>query len=491
MLFGLEKNVGCRAGRATGRVQLGLWMVGLLCFVASAFAYGPTGHRVVARIAENHLTPAAKMGVQNLLGDESLVDVSNWADFIKSDPNWRYADTWHYINYDDGETYEESEKNPKGDAYVKTVEFIETLRDPAASKEDKVIALKFLVHLVGDLHQPLHVGRGEDRGGNDIDAEWFGHDTNMHRIWDSELIESNDYSFSEYAESIDQRFHPKIEKGPKPDVMLWVDEAADVREIAYTVPEASYGGTYRYIYDNRAVVEEQLKKGGLRLALTLNYIFDDTDSWQDMPLALHWFRNSAEYKAIAYQTYADATEELEALVASGSLEGVDWAVSLDADETVLDNSLHEKERAGEPFNSKDWIEWCRREEAPAIPGSVAFIKRVKELGGKVAIVSNRSVQVQKATEANLRKLGVDFDVVLLKDKVSDKQPRWDLVEQGKAKKGLGPQRIVMWFGDNIHDFPGASQALAGESADAFELFGKRYFVFPNPTYGSWVKTDRK
>lgn len=473
-------------------VKTGVLLVSLFVAVVTAWGYGPTGHRVVARIAEKHLSPEAKAGVESILGKESLVDVSVWADFIKSDPNWKHANPWHYINFPDGSDYASSKKNPEGDAYVKTKEFIEVLRDGDATREEKAIALKFIVHLVGDLHQPLHVGREKDRGGNDVDAEWFGHDTNAHRIWDSELIDSADYSFSEYADSIDQRIDVEIEQGPEPDLDLWVKESAALRKAAYDVPGPGFGGTYRYIFDNRALVEQRLKAGGLRLALLLEYALGDTEQWEGMPLALHWMRNSAEYQALVRQVYFEAGEELEELYESGALDGKTWGVTLDADETVLDNSLHEKERAGSPFNSKEWDDWCRKESAPAVPGSIAFIKRVKELGGKVAIVSNRSVRVQKETESNLRKLGVDFDVVLLKDELSNKQPRWDLITSGKAKEGLGPVELVMYFGDNIYDFPGMDQDLADvEKESAFSQFGERYFLLPNPTYGSWVKKPRE
>ncbi|MDQ8187486.1 HAD family acid phosphatase [Pelagicoccus sp. SDUM812002] len=216
-----------------------------------------------------------------------------------------------------------------------------------------------------------------------------------------------------------------------------------------------------------------------------------TDEWVAMPSDLHWVRNAAEYKALTQQIYAAATKELEARVASGEFEGKRWGVSMDADETVLDNSLEAKERRGAEFRLDVWQDWCRRVEAPAVPGSVAFIRRVKALGGNVAIVSNRSVMVQEATEANLEKLGVPFDVVLLKDEADEKEPRWELVESGAAIAGLEAFEIVMYFGDNIKDFPKLTQGLASDgAATEFEEFGRKFFVLPNPVYGSFASNSK-
>lgn len=484
MGLGFGRGVASRVGRGF------LLALGAVSLVASAGAWGAKGHRVLARIAEMHLSDQTKAALREVLGDESLVEASTWADWIKSDPNMDHAGPWHYVNMPDGVSYEESEKNPAGDAYVQLAKAIETLREAESTKEQKRESVRWIAHLVGDLHQPLHVGRAEDRGGNSIRGEFFGKDTNAHRIWDSELIDSTDYSFSELAASIDRRVKVEVEAGPKPDILAWIAESQKHRGDAYEMPEDGYSASYRYVYDNLWLVEQRLKQAGLRLALTLEYALGTSDEWAGMPMGLHWMRNAAEYSALTRQVYAVATRELEARVAAGEFAGKTWGVTLDADETILDNSLEAKERYGARFDIEVWDAWCRREEAPAVPGSVAFIQRVKELGGKVAIVSNRGVNVQKATEANLRALGVDFDVVLLMDKVGDKTPRWDLIESGKAKEGLDAFELVMYFGDNIHDFPGLGQELRAAGAEAYSEFGTKYFVFPNPVYGSYQGMPR-
>ena len=121
--------------------------------------------------------------------------MSNWADEIKSDPNWEIANDWHWCTIPDGKLYEKDKHS--GKAVEKVNDFISVLKNKKSTKEDRQIALKFLIHLIGDLHQPMHVGNGIDRGGNDIKLKWFNAPTNLHRIWDSDLINLQELSYSE------------------------------------------------------------------------------------------------------------------------------------------------------------------------------------------------------------------------------------------------------------------------------------------------------
>ncbi|HKV10946.1 MAG TPA: HAD family acid phosphatase [Thermoanaerobaculia bacterium] len=209
-----------------------------------------------------------------------------------------------------------------------------------------------------------------------------------------------------------------------------------------------------------------------------------------LPGALHWFRTSAEYQAATIQTYREAAESLEEI--ARDLPAGTWAVSLDADETILDNSQYQKERAaqGLGYSSDSWAEWVRRKDAPAIPGAVSFLQRVHELGGKIAIITNRREKVCTETRDNLTSERLVYDVVLCQpddDKSGEKEPRWEQVEKGTAAKDLPPLKLVMWIGDNIQDFPDQDQSLRGKPEDAFKDFGVRWFVLPNPMYGSWEK----
>jgi 5'-nucleotidase (lipoprotein e(P4) family) len=188
------------------------------------------------------------------------------------------------------------------------------------------------------------------------------------------------------------------------------------------------------------------------------------------------------------QAYRWAGEVVEETVANADAGGP-WGVILDADETVLDNSTYQLRRAREGlgFTPESWNEWVREEAAPALPGAVAFLRRIKGLGGRVAIVTNRDDAVCEATRRNLRAVGVDADVVLCRPPgVSEKESRFRQVEEGTTHAGLPPLRVVAWIGDNIQDFPGGTQGLRGADVRRLSDFGARYFVVPNPMYGSWT-----
>jgi 5'-nucleotidase (lipoprotein e(P4) family) len=202
---------------------------------------------------------------------------------------------------------------------------------------------------------------------------------------------------------------------------------------------------------------------------------------------IHWFRSSAEYRGIALEVYRDAGAHLTELT-RGLAPGA-WAVILDADETVLDNSLHERRLAdrNESFTETEWARWVRERAATAVPGAVEFTRKVQALGGRVAIVTNRADSLCAPTRDNLKSIGIDADVVLCQPGVeSNKNPRFQKIQSGTAAGGLPALTVVEWLGDNIQDFPDLTQAVrtvAGGYAD----FGIRYFLLPNPMYGSWEK----
>jgi len=246
-------------------------MVFLVLTAPSLLAWGPTGHRVVGQIATMHLTPQTAAALQDLIGPASLADVSNWADWIRSDPAYDFTSSWHYVNLPDGVSYAEAEPLPEGDAYAKILDFIKVLKDDAASKADKALAIKWLTHLIGDIHQPLHAGHLDDLGGNRIRCVWFGEPCNLHQIWDSKIIDATHLSYTELADKINRNTAVKIEAGPEPEPDQWLEESLKYRATAYQAPEASTGGTYRYIFEHSDLVEQRLTQAGRRLALTLNY----------------------------------------------------------------------------------------------------------------------------------------------------------------------------------------------------------------------------
>lgn len=212
-----------------------------------------------------------------------------------------------------------------------------------------------------------------------------------------------------------------------------------------------------------------------------------------VPGAIHWFRTAAEQRVVYEQVYAWAGERVEAeLAASDRREP--WGVILDADETVLDNSTYQLGRArlGLGYTPESWNDWAREEAAPALPGAVAFLSRVKALGGRVAIVTNRDEAVCDATRRNLAAVGVQADAVLCrKPGPSEKETRFRSVQEGTAVEGLPPLRILAWIGDNIQDFPGGSQTLRDAEGTLPGGFGRLFFVLPNPMYGSWESNPER
>jgi hypothetical protein len=250
-----------------------------LCISSVAFAndndwfWGQTGHRVVGEIAAQNLTNKAKRNIEKLLGPEGLAMVSTFADDIKSDRKYDSYRTWHYVNFEDGETYAESEKNPLGDLITGIEKCKQVILDPNASQKSKVFYLKMLVHLIGDLHQPLHVGRGSDRGGNNIKVKWFGRDTNLHAVWDSRMLESFGMTYSELSSNLNKFSKAQIAAIQQGTTEDWVQE---VRVITTEVYKSAISGdelSYRYNYDHIDTLKSQLQKGGLRLAKVLNDLF--------------------------------------------------------------------------------------------------------------------------------------------------------------------------------------------------------------------------
>jgi 5'-nucleotidase (lipoprotein e(P4) family) len=207
------------------------------------------------------------------------------------------------------------------------------------------------------------------------------------------------------------------------------------------------------------------------------------------PEAVRWSRDSAEHRAIFVQVYRAATAYVEREAASRTAGS--WAVILDADETTIDNSLYQLERAqaGRPFDAESWRAWCARREATPLPGAAAFLSRVRALGGRIVIVTNRTVAECADTEAVFLAHGLAYDAMLCKPDggPSDKNPRFEAVARGTTPAGLPPLDVVAVVGDNIQDFPGQSQAIRKSGDEAFAPFGVRFFVLPNPMYGSWER----
>ena len=239
----------------------------------SSYLWNATGHRTVGKIAEYHLKSSTKRKIKKLLNGKSLAFVSTHADEIKSDKRFNDFYTWHYVNMPMDINYEDSEKNPKGDlatgiAYCKKI-----IKDENSSDADKAFYLKMLVHFIGDLHQPMHVGLAEDKGGNDFKLQWFYKDSNLHRVWDTEMINSYGMGYIELAKNADVLTKEQVENIQKGTVIDWINETHVLTNNIYDSVKEEDNLRYRYSYDNFKTVRSQLQIAGIRLAKVLNDLF--------------------------------------------------------------------------------------------------------------------------------------------------------------------------------------------------------------------------
>lgn len=244
------------------------------------WAWGPEGHMIVAQLAENQLTTSAKAKVQKLLQGQSLASVSNWADSIKGQAEWAMTKSWHFVDVPDGGSYEEVPHAEEGDVIVAITSMITTLKKPGASPQDQQNALKFLIHFVGDIHQPLHVGRPSDRGGNDIKVVFEGRNQNLHSLWDSGLISISHMDYVQYTQYLESLRAWGLAPAPydlkEVPFSTIISEDMNAREAIYNFGSHGNGPIVLnrdYLTRNQTVLNTHLLKGGKRLAAILNQIY--------------------------------------------------------------------------------------------------------------------------------------------------------------------------------------------------------------------------
>ena len=236
--------------------------------------WGATGHRVIGEVANQHISKRTAKALNQLLDGESLAYTSNFGDDIKSDKKFNKYYSWHYANLNLDQTYAESDKNPKGDIVIAIKNCINVLKNSNESKGRKQFFLKLLIHFIGDLHQPLHLGQLKNKGGNDIKVKWFGKNSNLHRVWDSGIIDSHGMSYSEMTVNLPVLSSFEVKSLKNNSLNDWLVEIhALTNRIYTTLPKKSnLGYNYRYEYIN--IVRKQLLNGGIHLAAILNDIFE-------------------------------------------------------------------------------------------------------------------------------------------------------------------------------------------------------------------------
>ena len=245
-----------------------------LSFACEAFAWGQKGHDVVAYVAECNLSSRAAKRVTRLLEGHSPVYYSNWLDNASHTDEYAYTKTWHYANVDEGYTFETMPRLESGDVVKAINDIVSQLKSHTLSPAEENVALRMLIHLVGDLHCPMHAGRKSDRGGNGVKVLYFGRQANLHSIWDSSLVESaHNWTYTEWQKQIDiisKKDKKSVQQGSVED---WFKQTHSIAELIYaSTPEGA-----RLSYDEVAkyapIIEQQLLYGGLRLAYLLNEIY--------------------------------------------------------------------------------------------------------------------------------------------------------------------------------------------------------------------------
>jgi hypothetical protein len=270
-----------------------LFLCTLFVTAIALISWGVTGHRTIGRIAANHLSPQASAAVRELLGNETLAEASTWPDEVRSQPEYKHTGPWHYINLPLGLSEPDFEKTVKGmtqeNVYSALLQQERVLGSTASSKEQKIEALKFIVHFIGDLHQPMHVSREEDKGGNTIQVNYSGVGTNLHALWDSKLLDHLGLDDQQLAQKVDQVSAAQVTAWQNDPLIKWIWESYEISSKLYAEIDAMNGRSIddSYYQAHIQIVQQRIEMAGVRLAGVLNRIFASglvTSSASGMPV---------------------------------------------------------------------------------------------------------------------------------------------------------------------------------------------------------------
>lgn len=251
-------------------------LFGLVCLSCVLMSWGFFGHKTVATIADRHLTAEAKKAITDLLGNQTIVDVSSWADEVRNQPEYKSTANWHFVNAPLGLSFKDFKdtlsNSTQGDLLKALNQNEMVIKNPDATKDQKAIALKFIIHLVGDAHQPMHVSRAEDKGGNTIQVQFDGKGTNLHTLWDSRLLDHQGLSIAQIAEK-DDLSRRKIKRLQRAAPIDWLYESYQISSKLYEEIALSNKVDETYYQTHIGIANERIEMGGIRLAGLLNELF--------------------------------------------------------------------------------------------------------------------------------------------------------------------------------------------------------------------------
>jgi len=244
-----------------------LFVIGLN---TTSFGWGKVGHHIIVEIAKSYVSKDVQDSVNKYLGDITWDAASTWMDELRGNTQYDYMRQWHYINIDKGSQYDTTIEN--GNNVVKQLEIaIHNLKNRSKlTKEEINLNIKVLFHLMGDIHQPLHVGYGNDRGGNSIKVTFEGKQLNLHRIWDTDIIEYKKLSAEVIEGMIDKTSHRRVRKIVRGNPVLWLNQSRTTLNFVYSYTDVI---SEDYINKSYPIIENLLMEGGLRLGNLLNEIF--------------------------------------------------------------------------------------------------------------------------------------------------------------------------------------------------------------------------
>jgi hypothetical protein len=477
----------------------------LLCSGDRLWAWGQEGHSIIAEIADRNLSASAKSHVTALLGENaSLASISSWADDIREErpdtSNWHFVDI--PLNSDNYEPNRDCLDSSQGDCAVNAIERLrKALLDPAASLEDKKEALMFLVHFIGDIHQPLHAV-GDYRGGNDYPVKFFVDPqkkttewTDLHAVWDSGLIRATVWDWGAYVRRLQADWLPgkDVKQLTAGTVVDWTVEAHKAgRDVAFKAAmNADLGQDY--LTFALPTVDRQLATAGLRLARVLNEIFIDSTlkcgTAFNHPLAMNQPLNLGElkeqltdYKCSGQydREVADTLSSAQAYVDMRASQVNNPAVVLDIDETSLSNwpEIIANDYGFVPSGACDLAgpcgdsAWELSAQAPAIAPTLRLYNEAKAKNVKIFFITGRpeTSALREATEKNLRAVGYDgWENLFMRPAAADNQ--YANVQAFKTAKRADISKnftIIANIGDQQSDLDGG--------------YAERTWKVPNPFY---------
>jgi S1/P1 Nuclease len=256
----------------------GLVLTFSLAASSPSWGWGNTGHRICGEIAQSRISGKTAAEIEMILGKQGLAEMATWPDEQRSNPEsfWQKdANPWHYVTLPDGKQPSEMVSPAEGDALTALERFASITRDRQKPRNERALALRFVIHIIGDLHQPLHVGNGNDRGGNDTKVTWFGEQSNLHSVWDSGMVDRQGLSFTEYSRRLEQRLSAEQTVSwwdARPQT--WIAESAAIRTGLYPpAGEQPVALGYKYQFEHLPTVETRLLQSGVRVAAYLDTLF--------------------------------------------------------------------------------------------------------------------------------------------------------------------------------------------------------------------------